>query len=92
MSMLEVSEAVIKNGQSRDTGNNGNTRCKTTTNTTQKTKKMSNMDPTKKTGNVTMHGEYIRNNLHDHSNQFPFVRQQIYIFKCASIIKLKITI
>ena len=91
--MLEVSEVVIKNGQSRDTGNNGYTRHRTKTNktrdTTRETKKMSNMDPTKRTGNATMYGEYIRNNLHDHSNQFPFAQQQIYIFKCASIIKLK---
>jgi len=33
-------------------------------NTTQKTTKMSNTDPTKKTGNVTMYGEYIRNDLY----------------------------
>ena len=51
--MLEKIDGEIKNGQSRDTGNNGH-RCKTNkiknteNNTTQKTKKMSNMEPKKK--------------------------------------------
>ena len=46
--MLEKTEGAIKNGQSRsrDTGNIGYTRHKTKTNTTQKTKQMSNTDPT----------------------------------------------
>ena len=44
-------EGVIRNGQSRETGNIGYTRHRTKTNktknTTQKTRKMSNTDPTK---------------------------------------------
>jgi hypothetical protein len=52
--MLEKTEGVIKNRQSRETGNIGYTRHRTKTNknekqhnTTQKTKKMSNTDPSK---------------------------------------------
>jgi hypothetical protein len=45
---LEKADEVIKKGQSRDTGNVGNTRHRTKTNKTknptQKTKKMSNKD------------------------------------------------
>ena len=48
---LEETEGATKNGQSRDTGNIGLTGSRTETiikkNTTQKTKKMSNTDPTK---------------------------------------------
>jgi hypothetical protein len=48
---LEKTKGAIKNGQSRDTDNIGYTRHRTKTNktksTTQKTKKMSNTDPTK---------------------------------------------
>jgi hypothetical protein len=51
---LEKTKGAIKNGQCRDTGNIGHTRHETKTinlkhNTTQKTKKMSNLDATKKT-------------------------------------------
>jgi hypothetical protein len=46
--MLENTEVAIKNGQSRETGNIGYTRYRTkknkTKNTTQKTKKISNME------------------------------------------------
>jgi len=51
--MLEKPEGAIKNGQPRDTGNIGYTRHRTKTikkNTTQKTKDMSNTDPTKNGG------------------------------------------
>jgi hypothetical protein len=48
---LEKTEGAIKNGQSRETGNIGHTRHRTKTskanNTIQKTKNMSNIDPTK---------------------------------------------
>jgi hypothetical protein len=48
---LEKTKGAIKNGKSRDTDNIGYTRHRTKTNktksTTQKTKKMSNTDPTK---------------------------------------------
>ena len=50
---LEKTKGTIKNGQPRDTGNIGYTRHRTKTitkNTTQKTKEMSNTDPTKKPG------------------------------------------
>jgi ribosomal protein S8 len=52
--MLEKTEGVIKNVQSRDTGNTGHTRqtikyTKNTHNIIQKTYKMSKTDPTKKT-------------------------------------------
>ena len=48
--MLEKTEKAIKNGQSRDTGNIGHTKHKKTNKTYQKTKKMSNTDPTKNRG------------------------------------------
>ena len=51
---LEKTKRAIKNGQSRDTDNIGYTRQRTKTNkaksTTQRTKKMSNTDPTKNQG------------------------------------------
>jgi hypothetical protein len=47
--MLEKAERASKNGQSRDTANIENTRhrTKTSKNTTQKNRKMSNTDPPK---------------------------------------------
>jgi len=51
---LEKTERAIKNGQARETGNIWYTRHRTKTNktknTTQKTKAMSNTDPTKNQG------------------------------------------
>jgi len=51
--MLDKSEGAIKNGQSIETGNMGiqhRTKTNKTKNTTQKTKMMSNTDPTKNMG------------------------------------------
>ena len=51
--MLENTKEAIKNGQSRETGNIGNTRHKIKTNNktiTQKTKKMSKTNLTKNRG------------------------------------------
>jgi len=48
--MQGKTEGTIKNEQSRDTGNIGNTRHRSKTNKTQKSKKISNTDPTKKLG------------------------------------------
>jgi hypothetical protein len=42
----QTKQGAIKNGQSRETGNIGHTRHRAKKNTTQKTKKMSNMDST----------------------------------------------
>ena len=56
--MLEKTEGVINNGQSRDTGNTGYTRHRTKTNKTknitQKTKKMSNTPASYKTPAVLL--------------------------------------
>ena len=50
-SIMGNQEWAIKNGQSRETGNNGyRTKTNKVKNTTQKTKKMSNTDPTKNQG------------------------------------------
>jgi hypothetical protein len=53
-SSKRITEGVIKNGQSRDTGNIGYTRHMTKTNktknTTHKTKELSNTDPHQKSG------------------------------------------
>jgi hypothetical protein len=56
--MLEKPEGAIKNGQSRDIGNIVQARHRTKTNkrkhnTTQKTRKMSNTNPTKNTTQKT---------------------------------------